>query len=84
MPGHPQGGKGWVRGVQATTEEIGTCGEAGINGVTGQFGDLGAGGGRCHSGAWGWLGQCWWEPWGRGVLSLGGVRGGSALLLGAV
>lgn len=32
-----------MRGVQATTEEIGTCSGAGINGVTGQFRDLGAG-----------------------------------------
>lgn len=64
------GGRGLGGGFQATTEEIGTCGGAGIN--------------KCHSGAWGWLGQCWWEPWGRGVLSPGGLRGGSSPLLGAL
>lgn len=43
--GTPGGGEGWAGGVQATTEEIGTCGGAGMDGggVTGQFRDLGAG-----------------------------------------
>lgn len=72
-------------GIQAATEEIGTCSGAGMDSRSlaslGSWGQGVAGVTQERGAGWG---QYWREPWGRDVRSPGEPRGGSSLLLGAV